>query len=384
MKQLLEIFTDSLEDNIYASMVFSPLKVTFLVDHDDDLIQKAKYTAVFLENKCQGMNVEIVEIDFSSIFVIDEKLHQIIKDVDCIDITGGEDRIKVPLLKYAIEHQIQCSYLDIENENIILLNNDNQNTYWTISFDKLDIEQILYLAGATSFVGNQDFHKIINNSFIDQVVVLALKDANRWKRFSRYISYINAKYSNYYGDIDAPRSIKLDGRKIKADISMFNTLAKIGALINLEIYDDRICFNYYDETIENLINQQGSFLEVYTYLQLYNSKQFDEIKINTIIDWDKDDENKIINEVDVIARIGRKLYFISCKTSELKTEYLNEIYVITKRFGLKESFPVIVTTTDIDERTSLIYERARKLDCIIIDKDDIKKGNLVSKLLSVY
>uniref|UniRef100_UPI00320B2FE9 Card1-like endonuclease domain-containing protein n=1 Tax=Thomasclavelia spiroformis TaxID=29348 RepID=UPI00320B2FE9 len=177
---------------------------------------------------------------------------------------------------------------------------------------------------------------------------------------------------------------KLDGRKIKADISMFNTLAKIGALINLEIYDDRICFNYYDETIENLINQQGSFLEVYTYLQLYNSKQFDEIKINTIIDWDKDDENKIINEVDVIARIGRKLYFISCKTSELKTEYLNEIYVITKRFGLKESFPVIVTTTDIDERTSLIYERARKLDCIIIDKDDIKKGNLVSKLLSVY
>lgn len=165
---------------------------------------------------------------------------------------------------------------------------------------------------------------------------------------------------------------------------MFNTLAKIGALINLEIYDERICFNYYDETIENLINQQGSFLEVYTYLQIYNSKQFDEIKINTIIDWDKDDENKIINEVDVIARIGRKLYFISCKTSELKTEYLNEIYVITKRFGLKESFPVIVTTTDIDERTSLIYERARKLDCIIIDKDDIKKGNLVSKLLSVY
>ena len=165
---------------------------------------------------------------------------------------------------------------------------------------------------------------------------------------------------------------------------MFNILAKIGALINLEIYDDRICFNYYDETIENLINQQGSFLEVYTYLQLYNSKQFDEIKINTIIDWDKDDENKIINEVDVIARIDRKLYFISCKTSELKTEYLNEIYVITKRFGLKESFPVIVTTTDIDERTSLIYERARKLDCIIIDKDDIKKGNLVAKLLSVY
>ena len=45
MKQLLEIFTDSLEDNIYASMAFNPLKVTFLVDEDDDLIQKAKYTA---------------------------------------------------------------------------------------------------------------------------------------------------------------------------------------------------------------------------------------------------------------------------------------------------------------------------------------------------
>lgn len=380
MKQILEIFTDSFEDNIYSTLTIKPDKVTFLVDQDNaDLCRRFPYTRSFLKSRIKDIEVEIYQCDFSHIFMIDDQLKEILKDVTYIDVTGGEDRVKIPLIQYAYENNIPCCYLDTKNENIVMINNNLNDPIEAIKFPDLDIEEILYLMGAAFYKGFYTYDPLYM-PYVEEIIDLALKDIERWKRFNVYISYISSHYANKYGDVNAPLKIKISGKYYTCDMKFLKGLYKIGAIENLEFKNNEIYFNFYDENVEQMINQIGCILEVCAYIKLCHSHEFDEVYISTIIDWDLSDDDRISNEIDIIARKGRKMYFISCKCSELRAENLNEIVILTQRFGTKESTPVIITTQDINEETSLIYERAKKLGCLIIDIEDIKKGKLIEKL----
>jgi len=384
MKKIIEIFTDSLEDNIYAALVFKPEQVIFLIDaNDEEMNIKFQNTSNFLKRRIAHIIIKKVKVDYFRILEINNELVSLIDKNTCIDITGGEDRIKIPLLKYAIDNNLKCCYLDAENEKIIILNNDSTNSFDMVKFNKLNMKQILYLAGALSYNGNYQVDPI-DIPYVDEIVELALNDIDRWKRFSFYMGNIYSKYGIGNKVKLVPYHLNIGNKKYSIDISLMKSLSQIGAIKNLIISQNAVSFRYYDKNIRKLINQQGNVLEVYTYLKLYDSNMFEEVAISTIIDWNQNDKNehKVLNEIDVLARRGRVLYFISCKATELKPEYLNEIIILTKRFGSEESIPVIITTDDINEEQSLIFDRAKKLNCIIVDKDDIKNDRMISKILN--
>ena len=69
--------------------------------------------------------------------------------------------------------------------------------------------------------------------------------------------------------------------------------------------------------------------------------------------------------------------FVSCKTSALKTEALNELAILRDRFGGKGAKAAIITTEPCNAAGR---HRAAQLGIAVIDLEELKDGQLVHRL----
>lgn len=69
--------------------------------------------------------------------------------------------------------------------------------------------------------------------------------------------------------------------------------------------------------------------------------------------------------------------FISCKTSAIKTESLNELAILRDRFGGKGAKATIVTT---EPCTAAARHRAAQLGIAVIDLEELKSGQMAHRL----
>ena len=83
------------------------------------------------------------------------------------------------------------------------------------------------------------------------------------------------------------------------------------------------------------------------------------------------------NEIDVMAARGVIPLFISCKTSDIKTEALNELAILRDRFGGKGAKAAIVTTEPCNASGR---HRAAQLGIAVIDLEELKDDRLAQRL----
>lgn len=114
-----------------------------------------------------------------------------------------------------------------------------------------------------------------------------------------------------------------------------------------------------------------------------------------------------LSEVDVIARKGDRLLFVSCKSGKAELapkesksgqshrkrlmDYLHEADNLVDHFGMPGDVAVLVATTDlIDEengnraRHSALFGRALRLDVELITLEDVRWGNLVARFRRIF
>ena len=125
----------------------------------------------------------------------------------------------------------------------------------------------------------------------------------------------------------------------------------------------------------------GVWLELYTCQTALQSGAFDDVQISVVVDWNGiPEENNLLNEIDVSLTRGLRPVFISCKIGTLTQAYVNEIYVLCKRFGGYMARPVIVTMTTPRGDSPALMKRAESLGVTIIDRNDIEAGRLLDML----
>ena len=90
--------------------------------------------------------------------------------------------------------------------------------------------------------------------------------------------------------------------------------------------------------------------------------------------------NAVTNEIDVVAVEGVQPIFISCKTSDIRTESLYELAVLRDRFGGKGSRAIIVTSAPASRNRALMRMRAAELNIEVIELNDLDKNRLVKRL----
>ena len=87
--------------------------------------------------------------------------------------------------------------------------------------------------------------------------------------------------------------------------------------------------------------------------------------------------SSVSNEIDVMATRGVIPLFLSCKTSDVKTEALNELAILRDRFGGKGAKAAIVTTEPCN---AAARHRAAQLGIAVIDLEELKNEQMAHRL----
>ena len=126
----------------------------------------------------------------------------------------------------------------------------------------------------------------------------------------------------------------------------------------------------------------GAVLELQVYRAALAAGCFDDVVLSAVVSWQGADVKKdsVINEIDVIAMHNIQPVFISCKTSEIHTEALNELSILRERFGGKYSRAMIVTSGLATKSRTSMKSRAAKLGIEVVEWEDIRLDRLMDRL----
>lgn len=116
-----------------------------------------------------------------------------------------------------------------------------------------------------------------------------------------------------------------------------------------------------------LYQKAGNLLEMLTYLAIVDSGHFEDCCTGVKLDWDDRTvrwASDPFNEIDTIATRGYISYFISCKNTGVKNDFLYEIMTMTRHFGGAYAVPVLLSTMECGETVRV---RAKEMGIILID-----------------
>ncbi len=101
-----------------------------------------------------------------------------------------------------------------------------------------------------------------------------------------------------------------------------------------------IQFRFSSFPIKECLMKEGNVLEAFAYHIIQRRALFDDVKPNVSFVWDTDEDDAhlqfgaIVNEVDMVCTKGLKTYFISCKQSDVRKEFLTEVKYYADYFGV--------------------------------------------------
>ena len=147
---------------------------------------------------------------------------------------------------------------------------------------------------------------------------------------------------------------------------------ELGLICDLDLEQEKqVRFAFANEEACFFLRDIGSVLELYTYQACINTGIFQDVRLSAVVNWEggKINSKSVTNELDVVAVRGVMPIFISCKTSEIKTEALNELAILRDRFGSTVSRAIIVSSAGTVR--SVTRHRAFELGIEVIDQNDL-------------
>lgn len=172
---------------------------------------------------------------------------------------------------------------------------------------------------------------------------------------------------------------------VHADDSVFHALERIGMIRDLALDQEAISFSFAGDLARFALRDVGSVLELYIWKACLDSGVFDDVCLSAVVNWEGDviRSDSVTNEIDVACTRGITPLFISCKTSEIKTEALNELAILRDRFGAPTARAVIVTSAVSTHDRAAMRRRASELDIAVIEQGDLRHDLLVDRLRSL-
>ena len=116
-----------------------------------------------------------------------------------------------------------------------------------------------------------------------------------------------------------------------------------------------------------LYNKGGNILEMLTYVTAVESGYFYDCCTGISLDWDSENRDAKIgpyNEIDTVLTHGHIPYFISCKNSDVKNEFLYEIMTMARHYGGKYAVPGLLCTARCNVH---LHARAKEMGVILLD-----------------
>jgi len=385
MKTLIELYDERAIENILAPDMFRPQRVIYLCPGEilQDRNRQGKLRDFF---RRQGWEPELIFME-ASLFKADRILRQLIsigeKYPDCaVDVTGGSDAALFAAGMFASQTGAAAfTYSRKKNRFYNISGADfADDVSCSLSYS---VEDFFLMAGGTLLPGRVD----------NAVLAKYLEDFDpffdcllRFRRdWTDIVSYIQRVSQGEPGkapsmSVHGKYTVKGDhGSRNSANEAALKQFADIGFIRDLNIVSgESVSFRFRDANTRAWLRDVGSVLELYAYKACMDAGIFNDVISSAVVRWDDVlGHGSVSNEIDVMAARGVVPLFISCKTSEIKTEALNELAILRDRFGGKGAKAAIVTTEPCN---AAARHRAAQLDIAVIDLEELKNGQMAQRL----
>lgn len=345
-----------------------------------DKALKESLTKYFKHRGCP-VKLTTVAVSLLDAAKVEKQLRGILEThEDCaIDISGGTDASlfaagaacgDTPVFTYS---RSKNSFFEIQNAPFARSLNCSVT---------LDAKSCFLMAGGTLLPGREDNEELRHRlPQIDLLFAIFRKYRRVWRR---QIGYIQAISSPEPGVLmaEGPKTVKVDHGNATADEGLLRELSSVGLIRDLQIDADSVSFTFPDEMVRFWLRDIGSVLELQVFSACLAAGCFDDVVLSAVVNWEggTTQRNAVTNEIDVVAVRGIQPLFISCKTSDIRTESLNELAVLRDRFGGRGSRAIIVTSAPASRNRALMRMRAAELNIEVIELNDLDKNRLIKRL----
>ena len=299
-----------------------------------------------------------------------------------LDVTGGSDAALFAAGMFACQTGVPAFTYSRKKNRFYDISGAPfaDNLECTLSYG---VEDFFLMAGGTMLTGR------VNNAILSQYRQDFDPFFDCFLRFRRdwpdIISYIQKISPSEYGQtpslsVKGKYTVKGErGSRYSANEAALREFARIGFIRDLTVEPgESVAFRFRDGNIRAWLRDVGSVLELYAYQACIDSGIFNDVISSAVVRWDDTlGHGSVSNEIDVMAVRGVVALFISCKTSSLKTEALNELAILRDRFGGKGAKAAIITTEPCN---AAARHRAAQLGIAVIDLEELKDGQLVHRL----
>ncbi len=378
MKTLIELYDERPIENVLGTEMFWPEETIFICPPEvaEDQTLKSSLEKYFRHRNCS------VRLTFVPVSLLDaEKVARTLQKIldtyeDCaIDISGGTDAALFAAGTAAGNHPV---YTYSHNKNTFF---EIRNAPFARDLPctiRLDTESCFLMAGGTLLPGREDNRKLKNRlTEIDRLFRIFGNYRNIWNRQISYIQKISSSLPGIL-EADGRRTEKADHGSVTADEGLLRELSEAGLIKDLVCGDEEIHFAFPDDMVRFWLRDIGSVLELQVYRACVEAACFDDVVLSAVVNWQggASQRDGVTNEIDVMAVHGVRPVFISCKTSEIKTEALNELAILRDRFGGKDSRAIIVTSTTGGSSRDPMHRRAAELGIEVLEWEDLETEKL--------
>lgn len=385
MDTLIELYDERAIENILAPDMFRPQRIIYLCPKEiaQDRNRQEKLKTFFLR---RGWEPELIFVE-ASLFKADRILRQMLtigeKYPNCaLDVTGGSDAALFAAGMFAAQTGAPAFTYSRKKNRFYDINGAAfaDNLDCTLSYS---VEDFFLMAGGTLLPGrvnNAILSKYLND--FDPFFACFLRFRRDWPDI---ISYIQKVSPAEYGQtpplsIQGKYTVKGEhGSRNSANQAALEEFARIGFIQDLKVVSgESVSFRFRDTNTRSWLRDVGSVLELYAYKACIDAGIFNDVISSAVVRWDDIlGHASVSNEIDVMAARGVVPLFLSCKTSDIKTEALNELAILRDRFGGKGAKAAIVTTEPCN---AAARHRAAQLEIAVIDLEELKGGQLVQRL----
>ena len=382
MRTLIELYDTSPIRNVLATVMFRPQEMILICPPEvaEDPNQKRSLRDFFAYLNCP------VKLTLIPVTLLDAgKTERVLREVleshqDCaIDISGGTDAAlfaagvasgDTPVFTYSVRKD---TFFEIKNAPFA---RSLPNTV------HLDVRSCLMMAGGTLLPGREDNAGLAEMS--DRIDRLFRVYSTFRPQWNRQISYIQKISSAEPGVLEAGGQLreKAGNKNVDADGEFFGALEEAGLILNLQYTDESVSSRFPDERVRFWLRDVGAVLELQVFRACRAAGCFDDVVLSAVVNWQsgKINRDSVTNEIDVMAVQGIQPVFISCKTSEVHTDALNELAILRDRFGGKFARAILVTSGVTGKTREPVRRRADKLGIELVEWEDMSLESLINRL----
>lgn len=384
MRLLIEFYHKNILENMVAALGLSPDIIMFYFDPEYFTHSAVYNTYLACKKYIPHLKLEVgtyASADFPNMEAgLLEYIRENSGEEIIVDLTGGNELSAVAAYRCSEKEKVSLVFSDIRNSRIVNIG-DPDIRYGCHSFE---VGDIIEASGGKIVTWTDDDYLEKNREKFLPMAEQILRNVNTWSLTCSYFQK-NGVYNrennvlHFEGKID----INPKTHKRSPDEHMMRALARARIITRLYMKNDRIEFDFHDRESMGYLASFGVWLEIWTYYALKRSDKFHDVKNGIKVDWNRNDDYEIVgNEIDDTAMFGCVPVVISCKMSEHSTDAdaVNELYTVSHRVSRGHVIRALVTFSDIKERHSGIYLKAREMGIIVMDRSDILHPDFTERL----